>query len=243
MATNQYGQPVGNPVAGWTARPRPPHTPMQGRWCRVEKLDPARHGPDIAAAHAVAPDGRDWTYMAVERPADAAAFAAFLERIAASEDPLHHAILDAATGKAVGTAASMRIDPANGAIEVGFITYSPLLKQTPAGTEAMYLLMRRAFDELGYRRYEWKCDSLNAASRRAALRYGFRFEGIFPQAVVYKGRSRDTAWYSVTDREWPAVRQTFERWLAPENFDGEGRQRRLLTDLRDATDRSKIESG
>ena len=240
---NAFDQPIGRAMPGWTARPLPPPTPMAGRYCRVEKVDPERHGRDLYAAYAEAPDGRDWTYLSAPWPADLGQYLAYLKQEAAKTDPLHHAIVDTATDRPVGTAALMRIDPTNGVIEVGAIAYAPRLKRTPAGSEAMYLLMRRAFDELGYRRYEWKCDSLNAASRRAALRYGFRFEGIFPQAVVYKGRSRDTAWYSVTDREWPAVRQTFERWLAPENFDGEGWQRRLLTDLRDATDRSKIESG
>lgn len=231
MTTNQYGQPVGAPVEGWTARPRPPQTAMQGQWCRVEKLAP-HHAADLAKAYLAAPDGRDWTYLSVDRPADAAAFAAYVYKIAASEDPLHHAILDA-TGKAVGSAALMRIDPANGSIEVGSIAYSPALKGTRAGTEAMFLLMRRAFDELGYRRYEWKCNALNEPSRRAAERYGFRFEGVFRQAVVTKGRNRDTAWFSILDSEWPAVRAAFEAWLAPENFDAQGRQRRSLAAIRD----------
>ncbi len=127
----------------------------------------------------------------------------------------------------------MRIDPAAGVIEVGGITYSPRLQRKPAATEAMYLMMRRVFDELGYRRYEWKCDWLNAPSRAAAQRLGFRYEGLFRQATVYKGRSRDTAWFSIIDREWPALRAAFERWLAPENFDAEGGQRRSLAGLRE----------
>jgi RimJ/RimL family protein N-acetyltransferase len=153
-----------------------------------------------------------------------------------SSDPLHHAVIDAATAKPAGTAALMRIDPDNGVIEVGAIIYSRRLQRSRAGTEAMFLLMRRAFDQLGYRRYEWKCDSLNAPSRRAAERYGFRFEGIFRQAWVYKGRNRDTAWLSITDREWPAIRRAFEQWLSPENFDPEGRQRRSLSALRASTE-------
>jgi RimJ/RimL family protein N-acetyltransferase len=207
---NEYGQPIGPPVEGWSERPLPPNTAMLGRWCRVEKLDAERDGPALWEAYAQAPDGRDWSYLAVGPFADLAG------------------------GKPVGTAALMRIDRANGAIEVGWITYSPRLQRTPAGTEAMYLLMRRAFDELGYRRYEWKCDALNAPSRRAALRYGFTFEGVFRQAVVTKGRNRDTAWYSITDGEWPAIRAAFERWLAPENFDADGRQRRSLPAIRGA---------
>ena len=142
--------------------------------------------------------------------------------------------IDAATGKAVGTAALMRIDPAHGVIEIGSIAYSPLLKRSRAGTEAMFLFMRRVFDELGYRRYEWKCDSLNGPSRRAAERYGFHYEGTFRQAIVYKGRSRDTAWFSIIDRDWPAIRTAFERWLAPENFDAQRRQKKSLASLRGA---------
>lgn len=144
--------------------------------------------------------------------------------MSAQDDPLFYAILDKKTEKAVGLASYLRIQPKVGVLEVGHIHYSPLLQKTPLATEAMFLLMRRAFDELGYRRYEWKCDALNAGSRKAALRLGFTFEGIFRQASVYKGRSRDTAWYSVIDREWPALKEAHEAWLSPENFDAQGRQ-------------------
>ena len=142
-------------------------------------------------------------------------------------DPLFYAVVDAATGGATGVASYLRIDPANGSIEVGHINYSPLLQRTPAATEAMYLMMWHVF-ELGYRRYEWKCNALNAASCAAAERLGFSFEGIFRQAAVVKGRNRDTAWYSLIDEEWPALREAFQRWLAPSNFDGQGRQRTRL---------------
>jgi RimJ/RimL family protein N-acetyltransferase len=145
---------------------------------------------------------------------------------------MHFAVIDRLSGRAVGTLALMRIDPANGAIEVGSVNFSPLLKHTPMSTEAQYLLMKLAFDELGYRRYEWKCDNFNEPSKRAALRLGFQFEGIFRQAVIYKGRSRDTAWFSITDGEWPAVRAALERWLAPENFDAQGGQRMALDRFR-----------
>jgi len=151
------------------------------------------------------------------------------------EDPLFHAIVERKTGEAVGVASYLRIDPANGVIEVGHINYSPLLQRTRAATEAMFLMMRRVFDELGYRRYEWKCDALNAPSRAAAGRYGFRFEGIFRQATVYKGRNRDTAWYAIIDKDWPALKAAYERWLAPENFDAEGRQRVRLAALVEGT--------
>ena len=154
------------------------------------------------------------------------------EGAARLDDPLTHAIIDNATGAAVGTAAYMRIDRHSGVIEVGSITYSPRLQRRPAGTEAMYLMMRRVFDELGYRRYEWKCNSLNMPSRAAALRLGFQYEGMFRQATIARGRNRDTTWFSVIDREWPALRVAFERWLDPANFDAAGQQRRSLASFR-----------
>jgi RimJ/RimL family protein N-acetyltransferase len=227
-------QLVGKPLPGWTARPLPPRTPMVGRLCRLEMLDPARHADDLWAANGLDTESRNWTYLFVGPFASFADYRAWLEKVAAASDPLFHAIIDLKTGKAVGVATFMRIDPAHGVIEVGNINYSPLLQRTPAATEAMYLMMRRAFDELGYRRYEWKCDSLNAPSRAAALRLGFQFEGIFRQAAVNKGRNRDTAWYSIVDSEWPALKRVFEVWLAPENFDAAGRQKRQLSDLIEA---------
>jgi RimJ/RimL family protein N-acetyltransferase len=230
---NHLAQPVGIPLPNWTARPRPPRTRMAGRYCRVEPLDPARHGAALYAANSADGDGRMWTYLSVGPFADEASYRAWLEQVAPEEDPHFHAIVDTREGKAVGLAAYMRIDPGNGVIEVGHLHFSPSLQRTPAATEAMYLMMRRGFDELGYRRYEWKCDSLNARSRAAAERYGFQFEGLFRQAVVYKGRSRDTAWYSIVDTEWPAVKNAFERWLDPANFDATGRQRARLSDLRE----------
>lgn len=230
----QAERPVGAPVPGWTARPRPPRTPMEGRFCRVAPLDVARHAADLHAANVLDATGANWTYLAAGPPADFAAYRAWLEQAAAGDDPLFHAIIDTATGKAVGVATYMRIDPANGVIEVGNINFSPLLQRHPAATEAMALMMGRVFNELGYRRYEWKCDNLNAPSRAAALRLGFRFEGVFRQALVYKGRNRDTAWFSVIDGEWPALRQAFAAWLDPANFDAAGRQRTSLAALRAA---------
>ena len=225
-------QPVGFPVPGWTPRPRPRRAPMVGRYCRVEPLDVARHAAELYEASRADVEGRNWTYLSVG-PFDAfEPYRDWLASVVAGDDPLFHAIVDAATGRAVGVAAYMRVDPPNGVIEVGHINYAPALQRTPAATEAMYLMMRRVFDELGYRRYEWKCDALNAPSRAAAERLGFRFEGIFRQAVVYKGRNRDTAWFSIVDSEWPALRDAFERWLDPSNFDPEGRQRRRLVQLR-----------
>jgi RimJ/RimL family protein N-acetyltransferase len=207
---------------------------MTGVHCRIEPVDVERHAMELFDAYAESPDDRDWTYLFAERPRDAAACRAYVEKLAASPDPLHYAIIDLASSRTVGTAALMRIDPTHGVIEIGSITYSPRLQRTRAGTEAMYLLMRHAFDDLGYRRYEWKCDSLNAPSMAAANRYGFVFEGIFRQAIVYKGRNRDTAWYSITDTEWPRVRAAFQAWLSPANFDADGTQRRPLAELRNA---------
>jgi RimJ/RimL family protein N-acetyltransferase len=231
---NQYDQPIGPPVAGWSERSRPPRHTLHGRYCRLESVDPQRHALDLFAAYMDAPDARDWTYLSAERPETLPLFEEYLAGLARSEDPLHYTIVDSATAKPVGTAALMRIDPVNGVIEVGSIAYSPRIKRRRAGTEAMYLLMRLVFDDLGYRRYEWKCDSLNGPSRAAAQRYGFTFEGIFRKAIVYKGRSRDTAWYSIVAEEWPRIRSAFDAWLDPENFDEHGRQRRPLNAMRPA---------
>ncbi len=228
---NPLGQPIGEPVPGWQARPRPPRTPMEGRHCRVEPVDVAAHATDLCEANADDRDGRNWTYLGADAPPDFESYRTWLSKISAGDDPMFHAIVDRASGRAVGVAAYLRIDPQNGVIEVGHINFSPRLQRTLAATESMFLMMRRAFDELGYRRYEWKCDSLNGPSNRAAERLGFSFEGIFLQALVYKGRNRDTAWYSMVDGEWPAIRAAFERWLAPANFDERGRQRESLSAL------------
>ncbi|SDM43993.1 Protein N-acetyltransferase, RimJ/RimL family [Methylobacterium phyllostachyos] len=207
---------------------------MEGRTCRLVPLDAAAHAAGLFAAYSAAPDPRGWTYLPDEMPESAAEFRDRLEARAASEDPLFHTILDRGSDAPLGLAAYLRIDPANGVIEVGHLNFGPGLQRTPASTEAMALMMSRAFDELGYRRYEWKCDSLNAPSRAAALRLGFTAEGLFRNAVVVKGRSRDTAWFSITDTEWPKVRAGFAAWLDPGNFDAQGHQRRGLAELRAA---------
>ena len=229
---NGLGQPVGEALPGWTARPRPPRAPMAGRYCQVEPLEVERHAAELWEANALDREGRMWTYLSVGPFAEFGAYRGWVESAMASEDPLFHAIVDAEIGKAVGVCAYLRIDPGNGVIEVGHLQFSPLLRQTRAATEAMYLMMRRGFEELGYRRYEWKCDSLNGASRAAAERLGFIYEGLFRKAIVYKGRSRDTAWFSVVDDEWAGVKSGLERWLEPGNFDEGGRQRRRLGELR-----------
>jgi RimJ/RimL family protein N-acetyltransferase len=232
---NKFGQPIGAPVPGWSARPLPPRTPIEGRFCRVEPLDCTRHAADLFAANSADAEGRSWTYLPHGPYSAFEAYRASLAAAISREKALAHAIIEHDSGCAVGVASYLAIDPENGTIEIGAINYSPRLQRRPAATEAMYLLMRRVFDELGYRRYEWKCDSLNAASGAAAERLGFRYEGLFRQAMVYKGRNRNTAWFSVIDHEWPVLRLAFERWLDPANFDAGGRQRAPLASLRPAT--------
>ena len=230
---NELGQPIGPEVPGWSPRPHPPQAVMQGRYCRVEPLDPSRHAPELHEANSLDRQGRMWTYLFSGPFASFDDYRAWMDAKQGSEDPLFFAFVDAASGRAVGLGSYLRIDSSNGTVEVGHLQFSPLMQRTAVATEAMYLMMKTAFG-LGYRRYEWKCDALNAGSRRAAERLGFRFEGIFRQAIVYKGRSRDTAWYSVIDKEWPALEAAFGAWLDPANFDAGGRQRRSLVELRTA---------
>lgn len=224
---NQLGQPVGPALAEWRAPARPQHAVLQGHYCRVEPLSAMRHAADLHTANSLDRDGRMWTYLFSGPFATLEEYTTWLEARENSTDPLFFAVIDAASGNATGIASYLRIDTTHGVMEVGHLAFSPLLQRTRAATEAMYLMMKQAF-ELGYRRYEWKCDALNAPSRRAAVRLGFTFEGIFRQAAVYKGRSRDTAWYSVLDSEWPAREACFVTWLDPANFDTDGRQRRPL---------------
>lgn len=237
-----FGQPVGFVLPQWTPPPLPPRAVLSGRYCRVEPLDVARHADDFYAANQLEPDQRGWTYLTYGPFATMDDCRRWAGQAAQREDSLFHAIVDLRSGKAAGIAAYLRMDTTNGSIEIGSIKYTPLIAQQPAATEAMHLLMANAF-ALGYRRCEWKCDALNAPSRSAAQRLGFSFEGIFRQAVVYKGRNRDTAWYSVIDTEWPALCDAHRRWLAPENFDAHsdihsdtqsetrGRQRVRLSEL------------
>ncbi len=228
---NTLGQPVGQPVDGWRARPRPPRTPLPGTYCRIEPLQADRHSEQLFAANQQDHENRMWTYMGYGPFADLGAYRAWVASVEQLDDPLYFAIIDQPTGEAVGVASYLRLDPANGVIEVGNIAYSPRLQRTDAGTEAMYLMMKRAFTELGYRRYEWKCDSLNGPSRAAAARYGFQFEGIFRQAVIYKNRNRDTAWFAITDAEWPVIDRAFTNWLAAANRDPQGKQIKSLMAL------------
>ncbi|MCH8943951.1 MAG: GNAT family N-acetyltransferase [Proteobacteria bacterium] len=228
---NDPGQPIGDEVAGWSGAKRPSRTSMEGQFCRMEPLATERHLADLFAAYSDDTDGRLWTYMTDGPFNSIEELRSWMEPACAADDPLFHALIDLATGKAVGMAAYMRIKPEHGVIEVGSITYAPRLQGTSAATEAMFLMMRRVFNELGYRRYEWKCDALNAPSCRAAERLGFTFDGLFEQAVVYKGRNRDTAWYSILDRNWPPIEQAYVNWLNADNFDEHGQQNRKLQEL------------
>jgi RimJ/RimL family protein N-acetyltransferase len=228
---NALGQPIGPALPDWRPPARPSAEPLRGRFCSVEPLDVAKHARALFDANSQDHEGRMWTYLFSGPFESFDAYERWLAERAPGTDPLFRVFVDRASGQAVGIGAFMRIDPAAGSIEVGHIALSPVLQRSPAATEAMYLMMRHAFD-LGYRRYEWKCDSLNEKSRRAAERLGFTFEGIFRQAIVCKGRSRDTAWYSIIDSEWPRVREAFERWLDRDNFDAAGQQRRSLAELR-----------
>ena len=228
--TNPLGQPIGFPLPDWTPPIAPPRSPMEGRYCRLEPLDPEVHAAELHAANREDAEGRIWTYLGVGPFARLEDYRAWIEQSCLGDDPLFFAVRDLATGRAAGVASYLRIAPDSGSIEVGHINFAPALQRTRAATEAMYLMMANVF-ALGYRRYEWKCDSLNAKSRAAAERLGFRFEGIFRQATVYKGRNRDTAWFSILDSEWPRLLAAFETWLDPANFDADGRQRRGLSEL------------
>ena len=224
-------QPTGRALPSWQPRPFPERRSFRGRYSAIEPLDTAKHAEALYASLCKPSGVSGFTYLPANFPADIEEWRIRLENHAAGRDPLFFTLFDE-SGNAAGICAYLRIAPEHGSIEIGHIHLSPELQQTRVATETQYLLMRHAFDDLGYRRYEWKCDALNAPSRRAALRLGFRFEGIFLNAVVYKQRSRDTAWFSITDDEWPRVRRGFEAWLAPENFDAEGRQLQSLGSLR-----------
>jgi RimJ/RimL family protein N-acetyltransferase len=228
VRTNELGQPVGDPVRGW--QPRPPARPkrLDGRHCTLHRLAES-HLPALYEALVVHGRPELWTYLARGPFSSRAEFDDYVEsfRGQAGAWPMVVTVDDVPTG----IACYLRTDPANGSVEVGSITWSPALQRTAAATETMYLMARHAFEELGYRRFEWKCDALNAASRTAAVRFGFTAEGVFRNAVVYKGRNRDTAWFSITDAQWRLLRPAYDTWLAPENFDDHGVQRSSLSEL------------
>lgn len=224
--TSAVADAAANPLLeGWTAPPFPPARVLEGRYCRLEPIDPARHLDDIWAVNA----GNDhiWQWMPAHPPQTREAYGELLAMMAAKPGIVPFAIVDKADGRAKGHLWLMEIRPEHGVFEVGYITYSPVLQRTRVATEAIYLCGAYGFS-LGYRRFEWKCNNLNLPSRRAALRFGFQYEGLFRQHMVVKGRNRDTAWFSILDSEWPVRAQDFERWLAPANFDAEGRQKHSL---------------
>ncbi len=225
---NEWGQPIGEALPGWTTRLRPGREELVGNYCALRPLVAERDAPVLFELLGGEEQRHLWTYLPYGPFSDLEMYKEFLREKSLSDDPLFFSIIDGVNAKAVGVASYLRIEPAVGVIEVGHLCFSSQLSQTRAATEAMYLMMKHVFEDLGYRRYEWKCDALNAPSRSAALRLGFRFEGIFRQATVYKGRSRDTAWFSVIDSEWPTLRSALEGWLQPENFDAAGGQKRPL---------------
>lgn len=231
MEINGLGQPVGDIVHGWKVVQPPTSRVLTGQFCRLERIDAARHAEQLFAADGLDAAGVSWTYMPYGPFASLSAYREWGTEVAACADPYFYAVvsidplMQEGSGKAVGVLSFLRINPKVGSIEVGYIHLSPLLQRKRAATEAQFLLMQHAFDDLGYRRYEWKCDALNAASCSAAHRLGFTYEGTFRHATVVKGRNRDTAWFSITDAEWPRLRRAFADWLSPDNFDEQGMQR------------------
>jgi len=215
-------------LSNWQGVPRPDATVLDGRYVRLERLDPARHGEDLWQSGRAAGAEDRFRYLFEPVPEDRAVFDAWLDKAAASPDPMFFAVIDKASGKAGGRQALMRIDPAHGVIEIGSILWGPGIARTRLATEALYLFARHAFEDLGYRRFEWKCNNDNAPSKRAALRFGFTFEGVFRQHMVAKGQNRDTAWYSIIDSEWPRLKAGYEAWLDPANFSADGAQKRPL---------------
>jgi RimJ/RimL family protein N-acetyltransferase len=223
---------TGKALPDWHPASPPPRRPLAGRHVRLEPLDPARHGDDLWLT-LQGPDSDPvlWDYLPYGPFAERDAFDTWLANNAASRDPLFFAVVDQASDQAQGLLSYLRIEPEDGCIEIGHIAFGACMQRTPNSTEAVYLLADRAF-ALGNRRLEWKCNDLNARSKRAAERLGFQFEGLFRQHAVIKGRNRDTAWFSILDGEWAGLRRGFERWLAVENFDGQGKQCQTLAELR-----------
>jgi RimJ/RimL family protein N-acetyltransferase len=231
MPLNSLGQPIGQALPEFRAPAPPPRTPLHGRSCTLVPLDPSAHGEALFHAFSADLDGRLWTYLSIGPFGDASAYRAAINKAMEQPATSFLAVLDE-QGAPVGVIAWLRIQPESACIEIGHVCFSPALQRTRAATEALALMLKRCFDDLGYRRCEWKCDDLNMASRRAAERLGFTYEGTFRQATVYKGRNRDTAWYAILDRDWPALRRAFDAWLDPSNFDGQGQQRRSLAQIR-----------
>lgn len=216
----------------WTARQKPSAPVIEGRYVRLERLDAVRHADELFVASDTAEADQKFRWLPEAPPADRDGFRAWVEKVAASEDPLFYAVIDKASGRVAGRQTLMRIDAANGVIEIGNIYWGPLVSQKPAATEALYLFAKHVFDDLGYRRFEWKCNDDNLPSKRAAARFGFHAEGVFRQHLVVKGLNRDTAWFSIIDKDWVALKPAYEAWLSPANFDAEGKQKRRLEEVR-----------
>ena len=228
MPVNEYGQIICESVVGHTSGKLPAIDFLEGRYARIEALSVEKHAEDLLAVYGPDTPREMWTYLFQEPVADMEELVNLLNQMLARKDRFFYAILDRETGKSLGTFSLMRIDQNNRVIEVGTVIFSPELRGTRIGTEAQYLLARYVFEELNYRRYEWKCDALNLPSRKAAERLGFFYEGTFRQAVIYKGRTRDTDWLSMIDKDWPKVKARFESWLSPDNFDENGQQLKSL---------------
>ena len=227
MPVNEYGQMIGEPVDD-TPGVLPSLVRIEGQYTILEALSVEKHAEDLLAVYGPSSPRDMWTYLFQPPVANLEELINALKQMIERKDRFYYAIIDKATGKALGTFSLMRIDQTNRVIEVGAVTFSPVLKHTRMGTEAQFLLARYVFEVLNYRRYEWKCDALNLPSRKAAERLGFIYEGTFRQAVIYKGRTRDTDWLSMIDKDWPKVKARFEAWLKSENFDEEGHQLKSL---------------
>lgn len=227
---NEFNQEIGYAIDGWEGRDAPQKVTLTGKFCEVQPIDAEKHALQLFENFKVSGD-QIWTYVPIGPFKNVESYKEFLEQCDQKSDETHFAIVDKITGHAVGQIALISVDPLNGSAEAGYVIYSSRLKQTPIATEAQYLLMKYVFEDLKYRRYQWRCDSLNKPSRAAAERLGFKFEGTFRKAVVIKGRNRDTTWLSIIEEEWPLCKQAFEAWLSPDNFQ-DGVQKRSLSDIR-----------
>jgi RimJ/RimL family protein N-acetyltransferase len=218
-------------LSNWQPRPRPERVPLEGRYVRLEPLSAVTHGDGLFEAATVPDAAQRFRYLGEYPPESRAAFQPWLDKAEASTDPLYYSVIDKKTGRVAGRQTFLRITPNDGVIEIGHIYWSPLISRQPAATEAHFLFMQHAFDGLGYRRWEWKCNNRNEPSKRAAARFGFTFEGVFRQHMVIKGENRDTAWYSIIDKEWQALKQAYMEWLDPSNFGADGMQKRRLEEI------------
>lgn len=216
----------------WRPRPRPGRVTRPGTYIRLEPLDPARHASDLYTCSDVPDAEARFRWLFEYPPTDMETFANWVTEAAASNDPMFFAVVDQKTGRTIGRQSLMRIDQAHGVIEIGNIYWGPEAARTPRATEALFLVACYVFDELGYRRFEWKCNDQNTPSKRSAERFGFQFEGVFRQHMVFKGQNRDTAWFAMIDEDWPSLRAAMQSWLDPSNFDADGQQHKPLEEFR-----------